>query len=28
VYAEEAGFRDFQVLPIQNDFYRVYRLAP
>jgi SAM-dependent methyltransferase len=27
-YAEEAGFGDFQVLPIKNDFYRFYRLAP
>ncbi len=27
-YAEEAGFRGFEVLPIENDFYRFYRLAP
>jgi len=25
---EEAGFGDFQILPIENDFYRFYRLAP
>lgn len=25
-YAEEAGFRTFEVLPIENDFYRFYRL--
>ena len=27
-YAEEAGFRTFEVLPIENDFYRFYRLMP
>jgi 2-polyprenyl-3-methyl-5-hydroxy-6-metoxy-1,4-benzoquinol methylase len=27
-YAEEAGFRTFTVLPIENDFYRFYRLVP
>jgi SAM-dependent methyltransferase len=27
-YAEEAGFGRFEVLPIENDFYRFYRLAP
>jgi 2-polyprenyl-3-methyl-5-hydroxy-6-metoxy-1,4-benzoquinol methylase len=27
-YAEEAGFREFDVLPIENDFYRFYRLLP
>ncbi|MDQ3648608.1 MAG: hypothetical protein M3433_08530 [Actinomycetota bacterium] len=27
-YAEEAGFRAFEVLPIENDFYRFYRFAP
>jgi hypothetical protein len=27
-YAEEAGFRGFEVLPIENDFYRFYRLTP
>lgn len=27
-YAEEAGFRTFEVLPIENDFYRFYRLIP
>ena len=27
-YAEEAGFGDFEVLPIENDFYRFYRLTP
>lgn len=26
-YAEEAGFGFFEVLPIENDFYRFYRLA-
>ncbi len=26
-YAEEAGFARFEVLPIENDFYRFYRLA-
>jgi 2-polyprenyl-3-methyl-5-hydroxy-6-metoxy-1,4-benzoquinol methylase len=27
-YADEAGFRGFEVLPIENDFYRFYRLTP
>ncbi len=27
-YAEQAGFTEFEVLPIENDFYRFYRLAP
>lgn len=27
-YAEEAGFSGFEVLPIDNDFYRFYRLTP
>jgi hypothetical protein len=27
-YADEAGFRGFEVLPIENDFYRFYRLEP
>jgi SAM-dependent methyltransferase len=27
-YAEEAGFQGFEVLPIENDFYRFYRLTP
>jgi hypothetical protein len=27
-YAEEAGFTAFEVLPIESDFYRFYRLAP
>jgi 2-polyprenyl-3-methyl-5-hydroxy-6-metoxy-1,4-benzoquinol methylase len=27
-YAEEAGFRTFEILPIDNEFYRFYRLAP
>jgi 2-polyprenyl-3-methyl-5-hydroxy-6-metoxy-1,4-benzoquinol methylase len=27
-YAEEAGFRVVEVLPIENDFYRFYRLTP
>jgi 2-polyprenyl-3-methyl-5-hydroxy-6-metoxy-1,4-benzoquinol methylase len=27
-YAEEAGFSAFEVLPIENDFYRFYRLTP
>jgi SAM-dependent methyltransferase len=27
-YAEEAGFGGFSVLPIENDFWRFYRLAP
>lgn len=26
-YAEESGFGRFEVLPIENDFYRFYRLA-
>jgi 2-polyprenyl-3-methyl-5-hydroxy-6-metoxy-1,4-benzoquinol methylase len=26
-YAEEAGFRMFEILPIENDFYRFYRLG-
>jgi hypothetical protein len=26
-YAEEAGFASFEVLPIENDFYRFYRLV-
>ena len=26
-YAEEAGFTEFEVLPIENDFWRFYRLA-
>jgi hypothetical protein len=26
-YAEKASFTDFEVLPIENDFYRFYRLA-
>jgi hypothetical protein len=25
-YAEEAGFSEFDVLPIENDFWRFYRL--
>jgi hypothetical protein len=25
-YAGEAGFQGFEVLPIENDFYRFYRL--
>jgi hypothetical protein len=27
-YAELAGFTGFEVLPIENDFYRFYRLVP
>jgi hypothetical protein len=27
-YAEAAGLREFEVLPIENDFYRFYRLTP
>ena len=27
-YAEEAGFGNFEVLPIENDFWRFYRLTP
>jgi SAM-dependent methyltransferase len=27
-YAEQAGFSGFEVLPIENDFYRFYRLTP
>jgi SAM-dependent methyltransferase len=27
-YADEAGFADVEVLPIENDFYRFYRLTP
>jgi hypothetical protein len=27
-YAEAAGFGGFEVLPIENDFYRFYRLTP
>ena len=27
-YADEAGFGGFEVLPIDNDFYRFYRLVP
>jgi 2-polyprenyl-3-methyl-5-hydroxy-6-metoxy-1,4-benzoquinol methylase len=27
-YAEEAGFSRFDILPIENDFYRFYRLRP
>ncbi len=27
-YAQEAGFRDVQILPIQHDFWRFYRLEP
>jgi 2-polyprenyl-3-methyl-5-hydroxy-6-metoxy-1,4-benzoquinol methylase len=27
-YAEEAGFAGFEILPIENDFYRFYRLTP
>jgi 2-polyprenyl-3-methyl-5-hydroxy-6-metoxy-1,4-benzoquinol methylase len=27
-YAEEAGFSGFEVLPVENDFYRFYRLTP
>ena len=27
-YGEQAGFSGFEVLPIDNDFYRFYRLTP
>jgi hypothetical protein len=27
-YAEDAGFGSVEVLPIENDFYRFYRLTP
>ena len=27
-YAEAAGFSGFEILPIDNDFYRYYRLTP
>jgi 2-polyprenyl-3-methyl-5-hydroxy-6-metoxy-1,4-benzoquinol methylase len=27
-YAEDAGFAEFEVLPIENDFWRFYRLRP
>jgi SAM-dependent methyltransferase len=27
-YATEAGFRDLEILPIEHDFYRLYRLVP
>jgi hypothetical protein len=27
-YAEAAGFSDVDILPIENDFYRYYRLTP
>ena len=27
-YAREAGYRDMEVLPIANDFFRFYRLHP
>jgi ubiquinone/menaquinone biosynthesis C-methylase UbiE len=27
-YAEQAGFTEFELLPIESDFYRFYRLAP
>ena len=27
-YAREAGFSDIEVLPIENDFWRFYRLEP
>jgi hypothetical protein len=26
-YAEQAGFAHFEVLPIENDFWRFYRLS-
>jgi hypothetical protein len=26
-YAEQAGFAGFEVLPIENDFWRFYRLS-
>jgi hypothetical protein len=27
-YAREAGFRAVEILPIENDFFRFYRLFP
>ena len=27
-YAEEAGFTDIQVVPVEHDFWRFYRLQP
>ncbi len=27
-YADQAGFGRFEVLPIENDFYRFYLMAP
>jgi hypothetical protein len=27
-YAKEAGFKGFQILPINNPFWRFYRLTP
>jgi hypothetical protein len=27
-YATEAGFSGFEVLPVEHDFYRFYRLTP
>ena len=27
-YAQEAGFSDVEILPIENDFWRFYRLRP
>jgi hypothetical protein len=27
-YATSAGFQGFEVLPIENDFWRFYRLSP
>lgn len=27
-YADEAGFGSVEVLPIENDFYRFYLMAP
>jgi hypothetical protein len=27
-YAEHAGFREVEILPIENDFFRFYRLWP
>lgn len=26
-YAQEAGFRDIDILPIEHDFFRFYRLV-
>jgi hypothetical protein len=26
-YAQEAGFQDIEILPIEHDFFRVYRLT-